>query len=151
MSREYPTPAWKFGTTEIPRPTHKDYIYHLETMNRREAREMWREGIRACWDHRCAYCNGTPIDDDSLTADHVVPKAHGGQDLTKNIVPACRSCNSDKGSEDWRTWYRKQDFYSPMREKEITCWMEHADRRHEEWWEENIGELEMVVKLSSEA
>ena len=33
-----------------------------------------------------------------LTLDHVKPRSKGGQDLTTNVVCACRKCNADKGS-----------------------------------------------------
>ncbi len=142
---QYPSPAWKFGHVRIPRPTHRDYLTHLETVNRKEARAMWRDGIKSCWDDRCAFCNATPIDDASLTLDHVKPKSRGGQDLTSNLVPACERCNTDKGSFDWKTWYRKQDFYCPVREREIETWMAQGDRHVEEWWETGIGDLEWCL------
>lgn len=115
-------------------------------MDRKKARAVWKESIKACWDDRCAFCNATPIDDESLTLDHVKPKSRGGQDLTRNLVPACRSCNSDKSSQEWRTWYRKQEFYCPVREKEIEAWMAQGDRNVEEWWETGVGDLEYCVE-----
>ena len=145
-----PTPAWKRDPDLIPRPTHKDYVTHLEIMDRKEARAVWREGIKACWDHKCAFCNGTPIADESLTLDHVKPRSRGGEDLTSNLVPACAQCNSDKASEDWRTWFQKQDFYCPIREKEIEAWMAQGDRSLEEWWETGIGDLEWCLSQIAE-
>ena len=115
-------------------------------MDRKTARAVWKDSIKACWDHRCAFCNGTPIDDKSLTLDHVKPKSKGGQDLTRNLVPACQSCNTDKGSTEWRAWYRKQEFYCPIREKEIEAWMAQGDRNVEEWWEIGVGDLEWCVE-----
>ena len=50
---------------------------------------------------RCAYCGSLS----KLTADHVVPIARGGQHAIGNILPACGSCNSSKGSRflvEWR-------------------------------------------------
>ena len=109
-------------------------------MSRKEARRLWREGIKACWNHQCAFCNGVPIVDESLTLDHVKPRSAGGEDLTSNLVPACSSCNSNKGSEEWRTWFRAQSFYDPMREKEIEAWMMQGRRYDTEPWEQQISE-----------
>lgn len=118
-------------------------------MDRKEARRVWRDGIKAAWNHRCAYCNGVPIDDASLTADHVVPKSKGGEDLTRNIVPACGSCNSRKGSEDWLRWFQLQPFYCPIRAKEIQAWMQQGTRDCE-WWETGIGDLEWCINQIEE-
>ena len=141
----FPSPAWKVFPELIPRPRASDYVFSLEIMDRTEARRVWRDGIKAAWDNRCAYCNGVPIDDNSLTADHVIPKAKGGQDLTTNIVPACSRCNSSKGSEDWLRWYRRQESFCPIRAKEIQAWMENGTRDVDEWWEVGIGDLEWCV------
>lgn len=106
------------------RETPFEHLYHLEAMTSAEARRMWRRGIKAAWGDRCAYCNATPIDDKSLTIDHVKPRAHGGEDVTSNCIPACKRCNHDKGSRlDWVEWYREQDFYDAWKEVEIRHWL----------------------------
>jgi uncharacterized protein YaeQ len=61
-------------------------------------------------------------------------------------VPACKLCNSDKGAEtDWKKWFRVQDFYCPVREKEIEVWLRNGDRHVEEWWEIGAGDLEWCI------
>lgn len=105
------------------RESPSEHLFHLEAMNSSEARRMWRRAIKHAWGDRCAYCNATPIDDKSLTIDHVKPRAKGGEDRTSNCIPACRRCNADKGSEDWISWFHKQDFYSEWREVEIRHWL----------------------------
>lgn len=137
--------AWIRIPELIPRPTHQSYVYHLEIMDRKAARHHWRDSIKACWDHRCAYCNGTPIDDNSLTLDHVKPRSLGGQDLTSNLVPACARCNSDKGTQNWIEWFRLQEFYCPVREAEIEAWLTTGDRHVEQWWEIGVGALEECI------
>lgn len=47
----------------------------------------------------CVYC-----DQPAETADHLVPLIRGGENTLDNLVPACLSCNSSKGSllvEEW--------------------------------------------------
>lgn len=84
---------------------------------------MWRRAIKQAWDDRCAYCDATPIDEKSLTIDHVRPRSRGGEDRTRNCIPACKSCNADKASEDWLEWFRRQEFYTTWREVEIRHWL----------------------------
>lgn len=136
MSKNYPAPAWKLYPGElIPRQQASEYVWHLEIMDRKEARRHWREGIKAAWDHRCAYCNGVPIDDASITLDHVHPRSRGGENLTSNLVPACARCNSQKGSTNVWEWYRAQPFYSELREMEIRAWLAQGSLTGEEDWE----------------
>lgn len=72
--------------------------------NRRRAREkgalgsftaqQWHDlQAEYCW--CCAYC-GLPTK--KLTVDHVIPLSKGGSNDISNLKPACKSCNSRKGS-----------------------------------------------------
>jgi hypothetical protein len=45
-------------------------------------------------DNTCQYCGATK----RLTIDHVIPKSRGGEDTWENMVVACSSCNTQKGS-----------------------------------------------------
>ena len=54
---------------------------------------QWRE-MQAAYDHRCAYCHKRCKG--KLTQDHLEPLSKGGSHTKKNIVPACRACNSRK-------------------------------------------------------
>lgn len=49
------------------------------------ARDRWK----------CQYC-GTSVNGNTMTMDHVVPRAHGGTTCWENIVTACSSCNGAK-------------------------------------------------------
>lgn len=62
-------------------------------------------------DFKCAFCRRkltntrSPFD---LTLDHLLPRALGGDHSIKNLVTACRSCNSRKGARSWKTWGTKK-------------------------------------------
>ena len=43
----------------------------------------------------CAYCSVAPATD----AEHVLALDNGGRDEPSNVVPACKSCNSSKGTK----------------------------------------------------
>jgi 5-methylcytosine-specific restriction endonuclease McrA len=34
----------------------------------------------------------------ATTADHVIPRAHGGRTVLSNLIAACKHCNSVKGA-----------------------------------------------------
>jgi 5-methylcytosine-specific restriction endonuclease McrA len=47
--------------------------------------------------YTCQYCGRTPKEDD-LTIDHIIPKSRGGRTVWENVVLACTTCNTAKGS-----------------------------------------------------
>jgi 5-methylcytosine-specific restriction endonuclease McrA len=55
---------------------------------------QWQE-MKEHYHHRCVYCNKHS---ERLTQDHITPLSKGGSHTVSNIVPACRSCNSKKGT-----------------------------------------------------
>lgn len=61
----------------------------------------WHKVV-AEFDSRCAYCMRKMR---RLTRDHVVPLFKGGNHTISNIVPACRSCNSSKGTNTLEEWF----------------------------------------------
>ena len=61
----------------------------------------------------CWYC-GCLVDVFTVTRDHVLPKCRGGTDGWRNIVPACKMCNSRKGN---RTTEEFRKFLATTRRK----------------------------------
>ena len=57
---------------------------------------QWRL-IKDHYNHRCVYCHKTFK---RLTQDHITPLSRGGSHTLSNIVPACLSCNAQKGARD---------------------------------------------------
>lgn len=45
---------------------------------------------------RCYRC-GKRLDEDSVTADRIVPGAQGGRYVRSNLRPACAKCNAETG------------------------------------------------------
>lgn len=106
-------------------PEHwDDYVASLECLTASDARRRFRQTIKEAWGHRCAYCGcQRPAD---LTLDHIRPRMRGGPSRRSNLVPACRGCNQDKGTADWRNWFRLQSFYCEMRERCILLWIQRS-------------------------
>ena len=57
-------------------------------------RQEW-EQIKSKFGNRCVYCWK---EFRNLAQDHVIPVSRGGGYTADNIVPACKSCNSKKGT-----------------------------------------------------
>ena len=49
--------------------------------------------------YACQYCGIRKSGTKQLTMDHMIPRSAGGRTDWKNIVTACKSCNSKKGSQ----------------------------------------------------
>lgn len=114
-----------------------DYLYNMSALTSKQARQQWRDSIKQAWNNCCAYCSKPPIDDASLTIDHVKPKCKGGEDRTSNVIPACQQCNADKGSKNWLEWYRLQPFYSLYGEWRIRQWLKSGRAEMGPWDEED--------------
>lgn len=52
-----------------------------------------RKQVMAMFGGRCAYCSSQ-----ATTADHMTPLSRGGSNDAANLAPACRPCNSKKGT-----------------------------------------------------
>jgi 5-methylcytosine-specific restriction endonuclease McrA len=53
---------------------------------------------------RCAYC-GQPLDYESATLDHVLPRHAYGTSAWINLVVACDPCNQRKGGGFKMKWF----------------------------------------------
>ena len=104
-------------TPLLPHPDY--YLHNLITMTSSEAVRLWRRAIKESFGCTCVYCGGT-YDLSELTIDHVHPRCRGGENITTNCVPACQSCNQNKGSENWQGWMRTQFGINRLREHIIT-------------------------------
>jgi predicted restriction endonuclease len=100
--------------------TFQSYVFNLQTTSSAEAKRIWRSKIKEEWDYECAYCGSQ----DNLTIDHIVPKAKGGPDFTKNLLCACHDCNQDKAYSPMKDWYFSQEFFDIGRYEKIKKWME---------------------------
>lgn len=124
----------------------QDYVFNMTALTSAQAKRLWRASIKEAWNNRCAYCGNPPIDDQSLTIDHVKPRSKGGEDKTNNTIPACRSCNADKGSMEWLAWFQMQDFYTLEAEVRIRNWLKtgevkFGDEDDAVWLDEMINHL----------
>jgi hypothetical protein len=96
------------------------YVFNLQTTSSAEAKRLWRSKIKEEWGYECAYCGSQ----DNLTIDHIVPKAKGGPEFTKNLLCACHDCNQDKAYSPMEDWYLSQEFFNVDRYEKIKKWME---------------------------
>lgn len=83
--------------------------------------QEWKE-IMIFFGGACAYCGCTPKKQQRLTRDHLEPISNGGITTQDNIVPACFSCNSSKGTNDFKDWFFKQAFFSQERLNRVFLW-----------------------------
>lgn len=72
----------------------------LKERPRRALLKQWIAQGRSCF-----YCDAKPV-----SVDHVIPLVLGGNNYEGNLVPACKWCNSSKGSLLLIEWKIKQSF-----------------------------------------
>lgn len=103
---------------------HTDFVGGMKRRgesNVSYSHQQWKETV-IFFGGECAYCGRTMHKGERLTRDHLEPVKEGGTTTQANIVPACASCNSSKGAEEWREWYMKQPFFSQERMNRIFKW-----------------------------
>ena len=82
------------------------------------AKKRYRQSIYEAWNHKCAYCKA-----DATSLDHIIPRFKSGSSNRNNLVPACRSCNSNKASTKMEVWYEQQEFFDEAQLQKIQTWM----------------------------
>lgn len=85
----------------------------------------WEECLNF-FENSCSYC-GMSNEDAKDIYDNVLHKEHvdhNGSNGIENCVPACKYCNSSKGTSDMYEWYKDQEFYSEERYNQILEWIE---------------------------
>ena len=89
--------------------------YYLRTWEKRRNEKREAQSARRAWagcagrlsvgdwralldsfGNRCSYCLAADV---RLAQDHVVALSRGGEHSLANVVPACKRCNSSKGSK----------------------------------------------------
>ncbi len=96
-----------------------DLLFNLNCLSKKTAKRKFRQQIKYGWGGFCAYCRCNRAD----TLDHCKPKSKGGSSLRSNLIPACHSCNHDKGSESWLVWFQRQEFYNTVAQELIEEWI----------------------------
>ena len=84
------------------------------------AKQRFRNEIYKAWNYCCGYCG-----DKATSLDHIIPKFKSGHSNIYNLLPSCRRCNANKGSNNMETWYKAQVFFCQKKFKNIVLWMEH--------------------------
>lgn len=80
------------GGSRLPYPSVIRLVRYVRVPYR-TTMAVSRKRVLARDHQRCAYCHRR-----ATTIDHVVPRARGGPDSWENLVAACESCNTAKGS-----------------------------------------------------
>ena len=75
---------------------------------------QWWKNQRA--HNRCYYC-GKPFPAKELTMDHIVPLSRGGRSIKSNLVPCCKSCNTEKKNlvpSEWESYLNSIRAQQPL-------------------------------------
>ncbi len=86
---------------------HRVAVYRARKMGARGSHtvEQWMSVVRLhSW--KCFYC-GKRLNHKTLTKDHRNPLSKGGTDFVRNLVPACKPCNSGKAGH--RQYRRRRE------------------------------------------
>jgi hypothetical protein len=97
------------GKGVIPRLTKESVVAANhgipETLRKKILREASRNSEK-CYLCGCQLNYSLSADEsraDDVTIDHIWPQSYGGDSIEENLLPACRSCNSNK-KQDYPSW-----------------------------------------------
>ncbi|KKS36284.1 MAG: hypothetical protein UV00_C0028G0003 [candidate division WWE3 bacterium GW2011_GWF1_42_14] len=79
--------------------------------------------IKQDFNNTCAYCGEREV----LTQDHFIPLKVGGEYAITNIIPACKSCNSQKSAKLFSSWYPTFKHYTHEREAKILSYLGYVN------------------------
>ena len=102
--------AWRYGpvqfiSMEVPKP-QTEQARKGEQKERKV--ESFTERLNKETGGICIYCDPAhprPAED----KDHIFPQSRGGPDVWDNLVPACKSCNTEKGDLTPFEWFGRRD------------------------------------------
>ncbi|WP_425203651.1 HNH endonuclease [Priestia megaterium] len=102
----------------------KRYNFIRYNKNHDITKEEWLK-CKEFFNNECAYCGMTEKEhkekyNQQLHKEHVI---HDGSNKIDNCIPACRSCNSSKGTYDLDEWYKGKEFYDSNRQVLINEWL----------------------------
>ena len=84
-------------TVAVKLPSVLRLLHYVKVKRHHHRVKFTRANLYARDGYRCQYC-GQKHSSSSLTYDHVIPVAMGGQKNWENIVTCCVSCNRRKGN-----------------------------------------------------
>jgi len=84
------------------------------------------DSIKLSFDNKCCYCGESK----PLAQEHFLPVIRDGEYSHNNILCACQSCNSSKGTKSFFEWYPKFKHYSKRRERKILTFLHYEKDTH---------------------
>ena len=121
-----------------------DLLFDLNCLSKKTAKRKFKKQIQYGWGGLCAYCRCNR----ATTVDHIKPKSKGGSSLRSNMIPACVSCNADKGAESWLVWFQRQEFYNVVAQELIEEWISNKRFIEEELDEPTYYRAEICTNES---
>ena len=123
-----------------------DLMFNLDCLSKGAAKRKFRKSIKYGWGGLCAYCRSNR----ATSLDHIKPKSKGGSSLRSNLIPCCKSCNHDKGSQPWLVWFEQQVFYNETAKELIEEWISNKRFIEEELDECTINNRAKVCSNEGE-
>nr|DAY67707.1 MAG TPA: Recombination endonuclease VII [Caudoviricetes sp.] len=106
-----------FSTEESSLYNKALHEYHVNLVMKKEKglkfQSLKERGLLKKCNGKCAYCGKQlTLEASDTCVDHVIPIAKGGNNEDKNLVMACRRCNSSKGAKllsEWKGMVRNEN------------------------------------------
>jgi len=109
---------WRTDHPEEQRVTNERRRSRVRNLPHTFTTNQWKE-VREYFSNKCVFCDS----EEPLAMEHLIPVKKLGEFTRDNIVCACKSCNSGKRTQEWKTWFRRQPTYSLAKEQKILSYL----------------------------
>jgi hypothetical protein len=106
--------------------------YHSENHRIHDISSKEWNNCLTVFNHKCVYCGISEKEHKKTVGEklHQDHKQHDGYNDLRNAIPACKSCNSSKHTDDMEKWFREQEFFNEEKLQKILWWCNEGYKQY---------------------
>ena len=91
----------------------------------------------------CVYCGGTVEEGATLSLDHITPRSKGGGNGSRNLITACKDCNTRRHNKNISAWVEIAAKYNAVSAESV---MKDIRRKRNRSLKKYIAEAKDIIE-----